>query len=87
MYAVLHLGEFDGAEFDMRPWNRVPNAVFARRGGTGKLGLVLSQTPKLGSRRYQLVSGEDQEFHYTADDSGAGSGQWVHEDQREPVAA
>jgi hypothetical protein len=69
MFAVLHLGEFDGAEFDMRTWTKVPDVVFARRGGTGELGVLLSQKRKPGSTAYRFVSEQPgNEFHYRIDD-------------------
>lgn len=69
MYAVLHLGEYDGAEFDMRTWSRVPEIVYARRGGTGELGVLLSQKEKPGSRAYRFVNEQPgDEFHYRVDD-------------------
>ena len=65
MIAVLHLGPFDGSEFDLRTWSAVPDEVYARRGGTGRLGVQLSRREKLGDEKYVfVVNNSDEEYHY-----------------------
>lgn len=75
MIAVLHLGEFDGAQFDMRPWTRVPEIVYCRRGGAGKLGLALSQTRRENSVGYRYASAKSNgEYHYRLDENDGADG-------------
>lgn len=86
MIAVLHLGKFDGAEFDMRPWMRVPGKVYARHGGDGPLGMMLSQDPQPGAICYRLaVARDDSEYHYCADEDLSGYHLTVEDILRAPV--
>ena len=54
MIGVLHGGAFDGAEFDLRNWGKVPEIVFARAGGEGPQGVQLSQNEDSGGELYAL---------------------------------
>lgn len=65
MIAVLHLGPFDGSEFDLRTWTSAPTEVYARKGGSGRLGVQLSREPKEGTVAYKFVVNNLQdEYHY-----------------------
>lgn len=65
MIAVLHLGPFDGAQFDLRQWEAAPDHVFAQKGGHGKLRVQLFRDSSPGTEAYKFVVNNSQdEYHY-----------------------